>query len=109
MGGDQTKMREALETMINLFEQGIICTSYANSVEEMEQIEELYCKAKAALSAPERNCDRFGGNYVMLHTAWCDWIGSPSGHLLDGSAKTLTFAAWLLATAAERKGENDGK
>ena len=61
-----------------------------------------------ALAAPPRNCDLFGGDYKMLHTAWFDWTGSPSGHLPDGTAK-MTFAAWLLALAAERKGEGDGK
>ena len=55
--GDVAAMREALEMMSTLFERGVICTSYANSAEEMEQIEELYRKAKAALSEPPRNCD----------------------------------------------------
>lgn len=50
-------MREALEMMISLFDKGVICTSYANTPEEMEQIEELYRKAKSALSLPLRNCD----------------------------------------------------
>ena len=51
------KLREALEMMNTLFEQGAICTSSANSAEEMEQIEELYSKTKAALAEPPRNCD----------------------------------------------------
>lgn len=55
--GNCAKLREALETMNNLFERGVICTSYANSAEEMEQIEELYRKTKSALDAPPRNCD----------------------------------------------------
>lgn len=51
------KLREALETMSNLFERGVICTSYANSAEEIEQIEEFYRKAKAALAEPVKNCE----------------------------------------------------
>ena len=51
------KLREALEMMNTLFEQGAICTSSANSAEEMEQIEELYRKTKAVLTEPVRNCD----------------------------------------------------
>ena len=53
---------------------------------------------KAALSAPRRNCDMFGGDYKMLHTAWFDWTGSPSEQNPDGTAK-LTFAEWLLEIA----------
>lgn len=54
-------------------------------------------KAEAALAAPSRNCDMFGGDFKMLHTAWFDWTGSPSGHNADGTVK-LTFAEYLLAT-----------
>lgn len=54
--------------------------------------------AKAALAAPPRNCDLFGGDFKMLHTAWFDWTGSPSGTNPDGTVK-LTFAEWLLEIA----------
>ena len=54
-------------------------------------------KAEAALAAPARNCDMYGGDFKMLHTAWFDWTGSPSGHNADGTVK-LTFAEYLLAT-----------
>ena len=54
-------------------------------------------KAEAALAAPSRNCDMYGGDFKMLHTAWFDWTGSPSGHNADGTVK-LTFAEYLLAT-----------
>lgn len=62
----------------------------------------------AALSAPARNCDLFGGDPKMLNTAWFDWTASPSGHDTNGAAK-MTFAGWLLAPAAERKGDGDGR
>ena len=55
--GDIKAMRDALEMMSDLFAKGVICTSYANTPEEIEQIEELYRKAKSALSVPPRNCD----------------------------------------------------
>ena len=51
-----------------------------------------------ALKEPPRNCDMFGGDYKMLHTAWFDWTGSPSGRNDDGTVK-MTFSEWLLATA----------
>lgn len=58
-------------------------------------------EGKLALADPPRNCDRFGGDPKMLHTAWFDWSGSPSGCNPDGTVK-LTFGEWLLAT--EKKG-----
>lgn len=57
-----------------------------------------------ALEEPERNCDLFGGDYKMLHTAWHDWAGSPSGMNANGTAK-LTFGKWLLAPANKKVGE----
>lgn len=58
---------------------------------------------KEAIAAPARNCDRFGGDYKMLHTAWFDWTGSPSGQNADGTVK-LTFPEYLLATTVEKGG-----
>lgn len=57
-------------------------------------------EAKSALVEPMRNCDRFGGDYKKLNTAWFDWTGSPSGQNPDGTVK-LTFGEWLLAPADE--------
>lgn len=54
---------------------------------------------EGAAKEPWRNCDRFGGDYKMLHTAWFDWTGSPSGHNPDGTAK-MAFGEWLLAKAS---------
>ena len=53
---------------------------------------------ESAANAPWRNCDRFGGDFKMLNTAWFDWTGSPSGQNPDGTVK-LTFAEWLLEIA----------
>ena len=62
---------------------------------------ELNDKCKAAIAEPPRNCDLFGGDYKMLHTAWFDWTGSPSGQNPDGTAK-MGFGEWLLALAGKR-------
>ena len=91
--GDSAKLREALETMNNLFERGVICTSYANSAEEMEQIEELYRKTKSALAAPARNCDRFATLPDAL-AAWRDIDPREAG----------PFDLWLFAPATEQEG-----
>lgn len=55
-------------------------------------------KCNAALSTPLRNCDLFGGDPKMLHTAWFDWTASPSGMNDDGTVK-LTYGEWLLERA----------
>lgn len=55
-------------------------------------------KSRAALSAPPRNCDLFGGDPKMLYTAWFDWTASPSGMNDDGTVK-LTYGEWLLERA----------
>ena len=57
----------------------------------------------AALNKPLRNCDLYGGDYKMLHTAWFDWTGSPSGQNPDGTAK-MVFGEWLLAPAIKKGG-----
>ena len=51
-----------------------------------------------AIAKQPRYCDRFGGDFKMLHTAWFDWTGSSSGQNPDGTVK-LTFAKWLLEIA----------
>ncbi len=98
--GNAAAMREAL----------LRCDAIAQlpEVRNEQSIKDMRNIIAAALAAPARNCDMFSGDYMMLNTAWFDWTGSPSGHLPDGTAK-MTFAAWLLAPAAERKGECDGK
>ena len=60
-------------------------------------------KAEAALAWDPRNCDMFGGDAKMLHTAWFDWTGSPRGHNDDGTVK-LTFGEWLLVKADRNGG-----
>lgn len=107
MEGNQMKMREALDAAIGVLEEILDSFERGEGGVPKFEVKEVIEKGYAALSAPvRRNCDRFGGDYKMLHTAWFDWTGSPSGHLPDGTAK-MTFAAWLLAPAIERKGEGD--
>lgn len=61
-------------------------------------------KAKDALAAPERNCDR----YEDAPSAYADFIvpWKLDGHL-DEVPTLQEFANWLLAPAAERKGGAD--
>ena len=53
-------------------------------------------KAKAALAAPPRNCDK----YATYDAAKCAWYKEPIATL---------FSRWLFAPATERKGDCDGK
>ena len=86
--GNAAAMHEALER----------CDAIAQLPEtrELQSIKDMRNIIHAALSAPPRNCDLLGGDYKMLHTAWFDWTGSPSGQNPDGTAK-MGFGEWLLA------------
>ena len=68
---------------------------------------ETWCKAvvrriNAALSAPARNCDRFGGDKDRLIEACMRERG-----LLVTENFHEVFHHWLFAPAAERKGEGE--
>jgi phosphoenolpyruvate carboxylase len=93
--GNAAKMREALELMNDLYDKEAICTSYANTPEEMEQIDELYRKTKAALSAPVRNCDL----YATEDDAWDAFSSKRQG----ADSSTEEYEKWLFA---EAKGAN---
>lgn len=87
--GNAAMMREALLIVKKLFDGRIMF---------QPAIRKAHKAVDAALAKPPRNCDRFGGDFKMLHTAWFDWTGSPSGQNSDGTVK-LTFAEWLLEIA----------
>lgn len=91
--GNMAAMREALEDVLEKIDRW-----RTDGVMEHWQYSQLFDIADSALAAPPRNCDRFGGDFKMLHTAWFDWTGSPSGQNPDGTVK-LTFAEWLLEIA----------
>ena len=105
-------MRETLEMMISLIDKGVICTSYANTPEEMEQIEEFYRKVKAALSAPPRNCDMplvvDGPADNNADKAWLVFKRHNPDAYFDAPG-LLRCIDWLLAPATEQKGETDAK
>ena len=89
--GNAAAMREALEMMISLFSKGVLCTSYADTIEEMEQIEELYRKAKAALSEPQRNCDvGTAEDQTTRYRKFCidhKYLGSDFSYMCKGFGK----------------------
>jgi hypothetical protein len=90
--GDIAAMRGALEKVIE------IANREWNAFRETAAMFEMREICTAALSARPRNCDLFGGDPKMLHTAWFDWTASPSGMNDDGTVK-LTYGEWLLERA----------
>ena len=64
-------------------------------------------KAKHALSAPARNCDMQYKDRVEMYGAFKDWCKA-KGHTMEPMLAYDAFD-WLLALAAERKGDGDGR
>ena len=99
--GNAAALREALVSFMPLADYGVI---QPRSVGEDDEY--CFCVLKkmvrAALSAPARNCDR----YKDAPSAYADFIvpWKLDGHL-DDVPTLQDFANWLLAPAAERKGE----
>lgn len=89
--GNIAAMHEALVIVKRLFDGGIMF---------QPAIRKAHKAVDAAFFAPPRNCDLFGGDPKMLHTAWFDWTASPSGMNDDGTVK-LTYGEWLLERAKE--------
>lgn len=92
--GDCAKLREALSdacyAMFNFLK------TRSGGYEEMANALD---KAKAALAAPPRNCDRFGGDIDKLREACARERGlNPEEDFPD------VFPDWLLATAPEKEG-----
>jgi hypothetical protein len=55
--GGAAAMREALELLNQLFDSCVLGTHSEMTADEMDKVDELYFKTKAALAAPPRNCD----------------------------------------------------
>lgn len=91
--GDTAAMRHVIEAAIRDLESNLELTRSQYGLNNRDYMIKYL---KAALAKPSRNCDMFGGDYKMLHTAWFDWTGSPSGQNPDGTVK-MTFPEWLLA------------
>ena len=87
-------MRDALVAVKKLFDGRLMFQQAIRACHE---------KVYRALAEPPRNCDMYSGDYKMLHSAWWDWTGSPSGQNADGTVK-LTFGKWLLATTRKKGG-----
>ena len=105
MEGNQMKMREALENIAGYAETARCHTEDAHVLGYLEQIEKW---AEVAISAPARNCDL----YNDVEDAWQDhkqFRRQTGEDVYFDMVHFWPFAKWLLAPAAERKGECDGR
>ena len=95
-------IREALEQIKKVL---IGIRDYSSDYEASQSADKLLNEyIIPSLAKPCRNCDRFGGDYKMLHSMWFDWTGSPSGQNPDGTVK-MSFPEYLLAPATTKGGE----
>ena len=101
--GSAAAMRDALLEIRDVLRSDTIVVLNPPAV---EIIIKIFLALEAALSAPARNCDR----YKDAPSAYADFIvpWKLDGHL-DDVPTLQDFANWLLAPAAERKGEGDGR
>ena len=101
--GTNNKLREALESIV------AIC----DSIEPMTYAEErliVYNTAKAALAAPQKNCERFAtvDEARKAHEAICEkYVKCHHGCPLNNEEHYSSydcFEAWLFAPATEKEG-----
>lgn len=88
-------MREALSKLIAYWDW--------NGYDAMRE-SRLKDMARAALSAPPRNCDRFR-TAEEAHRMWRKYLGCHA--ILAQGWRTIDVLDWLFATATEQKGEGD--
>ena len=95
-GGNAAVMREACVNIAGYAQTAKCHTEDGHILGYLDQIEKW---AKSAISAPARNCDR--PECATSKAAQDVWRKEDGG-------KT-PYYEWILAPAAERKGENDGR
>lgn len=105
--GSAAALREALDGMLILacgICENTLCANKNGCEDGTPERCDPVNKANAALSAPARNCDRFGGDIDKLREACARERGlNPEEDFPD------VFPEWLLAPSEEQKGEGDGK
>lgn len=97
--GDAAKLREALEELVANIEMRSSTFGLNVMVDT-----KTYLDAKAALSAPPRNCERFQ-TVKQAKEAYSAEVRRI--YIWDG-CETERLVDWLLATATEKEGVKDG-
>lgn len=108
-------MREALENAYSLLCEGI-ATEVDDELEHPFHLELAREVIKSALSIPARNCDRFAdetdAQIAFLNDVWLISVDRETMLERDqyenwSDEMRTRYGRWLLAPAAERKGERD--
>ena len=95
--GNAAAIREAMEMLNQLLDSCVLGTHSEMTADEMDKVDELYFKTKAALAAPPRNCDR--PECQSQTDAQNVWMHEDRGE--------TAYYEWLFAAA--EKGAEDGK
>ncbi len=102
--GNAAATREAMERIVHGIDEK--CAAAPTQVTPTEYAILHICKA--ALAAPARNCDKMPDiDNLTMH----DLAKRPCKSTLEYASREelLALVRWLLAPAAERKGEGDGR
>lgn len=98
--GNEAAMREALEAVDKIYDM------LSKPCIVIEEVRHACQKARAVLiSTPQRNCDMPYYDRVEMYGAFKDWCKA-KGHTMEPMLACDAFD-WLLAPAAERKGDGD--
>ena len=109
--GDRAKLREALSTAIIL----LMACEWPDDA-PMQDITEVMDEIGKALSAPQRNCDRFAdeldAQLAFLYEVWLISIDRETMTEQDAyenwtDEMRARYGRWLLAPATEQEGGND--
>jgi len=101
-GGNAAAIREALIALVEYSDLAMTM-----GVFNREHLSSVVSKARAALSAPARNCDMYD-NWYDAHQAWERLQKDELDYFVDENGVRECEQAWLFAPA-ERKGNCDGK
>lgn len=92
------KMREALEAFVEYSE--LVCKM---GMLRRERLVEITAKARAALAAPPRNCDRDLSDRRAIWAELRQWVHAKSCGCATEPSASDAFE-WLLAPATEKEG-----
>lgn len=102
MEGNQMKMREALDDIVEIAKIALNVNSFGNN--NNSELWKIIDKCKSALSTPPRNCDNYD-NKTDAETGFVEETEEDDRNPLYWQL----FANWLFAPAQEQKGDGDGK
>lgn len=102
--GDAAKLREALETLVDLVEAW---EDHLPSAIREEEVSPALDKSNAALATPPRNCDMQYSDRAEMFGAFNDWCNA-RGHTMEPKLAYDAFE-WLLALTTEKEGDSNGK